>query len=89
MTHTPGPWSFGDDGYIWGGDDLPIAEPFDNRPEYKGNGRLLAAAPEMLAALRAVLECKEAHLALAKVDMPGKATSVFDGVLAAIARAGD
>ena len=50
--HTPGPWVIGDDGNVYGGRDeqasvFPIAQRMSG-----ANARLIAAAPELLAALR-------------------------------------
>lgn len=57
--HTPGPWSFNDYGEILCGpedDQLRIAElaPWEPQhiPEMTANARLIAAAPEMLEALK-------------------------------------
>ena len=58
--HTPGPWRVNGYGEIVcgeGNDELRIADvaPWDprkHREEMSANGRLLAAAPEMLAALK-------------------------------------
>jgi hypothetical protein len=65
--HTPGPWTVYDDFYIKvdrpgyiGGSHAEVkscdAVPPQNRDEHKANARLMAAAPDLLAALKAV-EC--------------------------------
>ncbi len=53
--HTPGPWVIGDDGNVYGGRDeqasvFPIAQRMSG-----ANARLIAAAPDLLAALRAMV----------------------------------
>lgn len=69
QRHTAGPWELRDDGsygmtVMTGGNvaGLTLALVVHNRmagmcsPEYKANARLIAAAPDLLAALRDVLE---------------------------------
>jgi hypothetical protein len=57
-THTPGPWRFStEDGHVHDEDGL-IAEvwgvfPGRDGSEVKANARLIAAAPELLAAVKA------------------------------------
>ncbi len=56
--HTPGPWRhIGCD--VFDGDDSPIAhiDPQEEQPSQtvEANARLIAAAPELLAALKALL----------------------------------
>jgi hypothetical protein len=59
--HTPGPWQFNEyshytDFTIWGGDgSFPIVTEFDDRGDHTvttANARLIAAAPDLLAALQ-------------------------------------
>lgn len=61
-THTPGPWNVGDDSpneyegpTIENIDTviavIPIDDINDSTPEERANARLIAAAPELLAAL--------------------------------------
>ena len=64
-AHTPGPWEWDSDGLIYpeaddeGGDGYTphIARVHQARPkdEFTGNLRLIAAAPDLLAALEAFL----------------------------------
>jgi len=70
-THTPGPWMasqaffFGHDSWqITGtnGDTSPfLCHLIDDTPDYAANARLIAAAPELLAALEAL--CEDKYLA--------------------------
>jgi hypothetical protein len=59
--HTPGPWRVGDAGHTVFGP--PNGTPFPatiatlgKRDEFKANAKLIAAAPDLLAALDALLE---------------------------------
>lgn len=58
MTHTHSPWHFGkraDKVAIYGKDGTEIAEILHGlTPEWRENARLIAAAPEMLAALQLI-----------------------------------
>ena len=58
--HTPGPWDMdeGDYGIYQIETSDQIAEVFSHHPdeELKANARLIAAAPELLEALRELLE---------------------------------
>ena len=55
-THTPGPWRVGDNGHtVFGppnGNPSPLTIAHDL---YRPNARLIAAAPEMLEALKDLL----------------------------------
>lgn len=65
--HTPGPWKYTSiDGLIWGDDEdsrngYPIADISAYKYQHRAaqtshaNGRLIAAAPELLAALKNLL----------------------------------
>jgi hypothetical protein len=84
-THTPGPWRlvksrFGDHTIRAGRDDIGYLYPTDGaddpvRYPVDANGNLIAAAPEMYEALKAMLEQK------------GFYGGVFDRARAAIAKA--
>lgn len=62
--HSPGPWWIDDDGFIASGSGdtyLTIAEPHcmdseGRESEIQANAQLIAAAPELLAALKEMLE---------------------------------
>ena len=87
--HTPGPWKIG----AREGENLPIldsagnnlaladfAEVANNADKVEANARLIAAAPELLAAL------KEAHrILLAQGNTPGRLEVA--GIRVAIAKA--
>jgi hypothetical protein len=59
VKHTPGPWSFDEaERQIWNVDtEIPICEIWYARQEdhYAANARLIAATPDLLKALEAVL----------------------------------
>lgn len=86
--HTPGPWNFTDAGELLrvqrtGLDEPPICELFPRdadsyTDEDLANGRLMSAAPELLAALKRNLpairmhanadDCDAAEAAIAKAE---------------------
>jgi hypothetical protein len=92
--HTPGPWKYGHSG-----DNFWIAPQWDGRKvalvtwgmgetvaEGRENAALIAAAPELLAALKALVACCETYPAFQKESNPitfGR----MDAALAAIAKA--
>lgn len=53
--HTPGPWSRMGRSIGVGAGEIATAWDFDGRQI--ANARLIAAAPEMLAALKAIVDC--------------------------------
>jgi hypothetical protein len=73
-THTPGPWEVDGDGFVVGGEgDAPNADFVSlrfitaltvsrhHRPDQReqdANARLMAAAPDLLAALKHVRDCQ-------------------------------
>lgn len=65
MTHTPGPWGYDGTGCVYSDalpkDDCVIAELLYADGDWEADGRLMAAAPEMLAAL---CEARDAFAAL-------------------------
>lgn len=68
--HTPGPWALGQPGaeqfegvlvpdgkrVIWAPDGMEVALARDRGGETRANARLVAAAPELLEALRELLD---------------------------------
>ena len=60
-THTPGPWTYGPDekgdGVVSAPDYGPICYPLDDN--YDANGALIAAAPDLAAALQAILDAHD------------------------------
>lgn len=101
-THTPGPWTIRDGGFIDGKGFFCLATVraahVPNEPEAIANARLIAAAPDMLAVLKVVLACPQATTALARIGT-GTRTGVdyfggevwtsnaFEDLCAAIAKA--
>lgn len=88
MTHTPGPWSV-HDGHVWSGEydsaDVPLFRPAReyrrwgrevSHEEHEANARLIAAAPDLLEALRGCVDV-----------LIVSATGERDRALAAIAKA--
>ena len=74
--HTPGPWNIGT-GWIYAGPvtNARIICEFKEHPGNDGNARLIAAAPDLLAALEGVLRVAD------------RKTNEFDAARAAIAKA--
>lgn len=63
-THTAGPWTASPDGLIHAGKNrLHIAQAATIGMGHAAaaNARLIAAAPDLLAALRLILESEETH----------------------------
>jgi hypothetical protein len=58
-VHTAGPWIVTNHNEICAENDREsfIAEVFDETDEWRANARLIAAAPEFLAALDVLLRC--------------------------------
>lgn len=84
-THTPAPWRYSgaDDGFIIAGDSLPVAQLFDKNEDNfyncEANGLLIAAAPDLLEACRAMQAiCHE---------LPNTLSDVAPLIEAAIAKA--
>lgn len=107
MTHTPGPWQFGEgnvefrwevnsvsvDGSLWAAVADIEANSLGSRKvtaeEARSNARLIAAAPEMLAAL---LAAKDELISLYEEVYPSDesdnhATAIIDKVIAVINKA--
>ena len=82
MSHTPGPWQY-DGGYIYGKDKIrPVCETLyyggEHHAESVANSRLIAAAPEMYAALKAIA---------ADVDLEQRAPHITHIARTALAKA--
>lgn len=85
--HTPGPWSLKDDiSLVVGPSADPAGDPvatIEGHPEEAfANARLIAAAPDLLAALRALVEYED--------DAPpdgSRGAEVYNQARAAIAKA--
>lgn len=84
-THTPGPW-FANHGAV-NAQDVPIALADDyskSQSEREANARLIAAAPDMLAALRGIF----VHLAAEAADTHrGHVIAALETARAAITKA--
>lgn len=60
--HTPGPWRIGDAGFTVFGPPKPSALPETIAPvKNRANARLIAAAPDLLAALEALAALPNKH----------------------------
>ena len=63
MKHTPGPWVWKhhghDDDWVRTDKGEAIVQVGHNQPEKEANGRLMAAAPEMLQILQVVADDAE------------------------------
>jgi hypothetical protein len=86
--HTPGPWAVDDNHgrrYIEpGSSDEPVAEVCKKKGgEYLANAHLIAAAPDLLAALEAC----ESAMASCMADFNQYDQAAYDAARAAIARA--
>lgn len=59
--HTPGPWKMGEDGEVLtdSPNEFLVAMSNIHRPQYEANARLIAAAPELLEALKDAKETLE------------------------------
>lgn len=67
--HTPGPWVHNGQGDITHSDEQPIAfVNFTAYAEGQSNARLIAAAPELLAALEKAAAALEARCAFGEAD---------------------
>lgn len=94
MSHTPGPWKVST-GLIFS-DGFLVADPFvgehenhppEHFPEYAANARLIAAAPDLLAACEAALAAMQKNIAYAAYKDEHALANGIEVVRAAIARA--
>jgi hypothetical protein len=91
-NHTPGPWRFHSETGFIGSDHgyVPIATPFQEtwqtgKPQAVANARLIAAAPDLLAALEALTD-PEGHIYHGRYP-DGPCTGECQAVRAAILKA--
>ena len=87
-THTPGPWdvSFGrNDAAIHAGGTIAMID--DVMTGWRANARLIAAAPELLAALEAAHTSLSAWVDYAQGDISDDDNETLDMIVAAIAKA--
>lgn len=57
--HTPGPWTVGDTpAIVYDDNACEVAIATFNQESFEANARLIAAAPELLAALEAWVDCE-------------------------------
>lgn len=77
--HTPGPWTVGDTpAIVYDDNACEVAIATFNQESCEANARLIAAAPELLAALEAWVDCeiasqecfKLSRAAIAKATQP-------------------
>jgi hypothetical protein len=63
MEHTPGPWKIGKDTRVIGADSEVVCFGNSANDKNKANARLIAAAPELLEALKEIIgECPDPKL---------------------------
>lgn len=78
--HTPGPWAAGNRGWV-DSEDAPIAAVMDYDEQGAANVLLIAAAPDLLAAL------VDAKAALEYAGMDEYTMEAYDRICAAINKA--
>jgi hypothetical protein len=94
VTHTPGPWWLDDDGFVAAGSSdtyRTVADPrcmiaTDMSGEMDANARLIAAAPDLLAAARNAANVL-AGLAIGDLDTVTRDSPALQQLRAAIAQA--
>ena len=83
--HTPGPWGCCDTSYHAhdyrltkpNGEPLPLVVIANDHSEQRANARLIAAAPELLAALEEIRNLATWHSAKAKGEIYARATAAI------------
>ncbi len=89
MSHTPGPWfaEYDDNGfyYIRGGEGglSDLAHIIGEGPLDKANAHLIAAAPDLLEALKVLLSCQLLYI----VSTEDSVANAIKGAKVAIAKA--
>lgn len=86
VTHTPGPWHIEDGRTVWAGDNLVAGVGRIGTP-VEANARLIAAAPDLLVALDALLEGSAEALAFLDRDTVEHLVPLLNSAEAAIAKA--
>ena len=88
MTHTPGPWLLEADEVTANDGDVIVADLglFNScvADEWQGNGRLIAAAPNLLAALKLIVQthdmtCKGEDCGISGIDLAKAAIAKAEG----------
>lgn len=93
--HTPGPWTVNEDtgeieahcmvlGNVYGAEDFPCCEDDEGLQECKANALLIAAAPDLLEALKDVLDAFDC---LGECDCEGSSLCAVCNAQNAIAKA--
>jgi hypothetical protein len=87
--HTPGPWTVGEDGDIYAGGACvaQVVGAPDGVAEAEANGRLIASAPALLAALEVADDFMNGPKPPAGIFSPGTREAVHEAIRAAIAMA--
>ena len=95
--HTPGPWAVTPDSFVMAGSrpSIGVARVITHAKEFVANARLIAAAPELLEALKALVDSQSVlhettGVGVYAEDCPGDDTcrcAIVAQVNAAIAKA--
>lgn len=91
--HTPGPWEFAEtaSGHygIWGGENWLATTRWGTEPvRERANARLIAAAPALLAAAKAVIDERDSYLMSDEpAAAPGTVDALYNELRTAIAKA--
>lgn len=80
INHTPGPWTWPDDKPLLAADGHNVNGVFRTKDELRANRALISAAPDLLAALQAIVA------ALDETADPGRAAIYWDDDEAEVAR---
>ena len=93
-THTPGPWAFSDSDLTPGrfsvyhnGPLAYVGDTGDGIANARANARLIAAAPELLAALQALVQAERERNECPGFASAGNFVRATEAARAAIARA--
>ena len=85
QTHTPGPWRLGNQPSnviawrVTDSADRDVAHVFGSDLKSKGNARLIAAAPELLAALKRVVAAAEDGDEMTAIELAEAAIARAEG----------